>query len=62
VLIPPHAVAKCAAATGRLVFMVGLSPALYRLIVQARHAENIKNIGVDKILPLTKISLIFAKL
>jgi hypothetical protein len=31
VLNPPYAVAKCAVATGRLAFMGGLSPALYRL-------------------------------
>jgi hypothetical protein len=49
VLIPPHAVAKCAVATGRPAFMGGLSPALLRLIVSARHAENVTNIGIDKI-------------
>jgi hypothetical protein len=42
--------------------MGGLSPALYGLIVTARHAENVTNIGVNKILAPTKISLIFAKL
>jgi len=62
VLIPPHAVAKCAVATGRPAFMDGLSPALYRLIVRARHAENITNIDVKKILAPGKISLIFARL
>ena len=35
VLIPPHAVAKCAVAAGRPAFIDGLSPALYRLIVPA---------------------------
>ncbi len=62
VLIPPHAVAKCVVATGRPAFMGRLSPALYRLIVLARHAENVTNIGVDKILGPAKISLIFTKL
>jgi len=62
VLIPPHAVAKSAVAAGRPAFMGGLSPALYRLIVPARHAENVTNIGIDKILVPAKISLIFAKL
>ncbi len=50
VLILPHAVTKCAVATGRPAFMGRLSPALYRLIVPARHAENITNIGINKIL------------
>ncbi len=62
VMIPPHAVAKCAVASGRPAFMGGLSPALYRLVVPAGHAENVTNIGVDKILAPAKISLIFAKL
>jgi hypothetical protein len=62
VLIPPRAVAKCAVAAGRLVFMGGLSPALFCLIVPACHAENVKNIGVDKILASAKISQISAKL
>jgi hypothetical protein len=62
VLIPPYAVAKCAVATGRPAFMGGISSALYRLVVPARHAENVTNIGVDKILAPAKISLIFAKL
>ncbi len=39
-----------------------LSPALYRLIVLARHAEKVTNIGVGKILAPAKISVIFAKL
>ncbi len=62
VLIPPHAVAKCAVADGHPAFMGRLSPALYRLIVPARHAENVTNIGVGKILVPAKISVIFAKL
>ncbi len=62
VLIPPHAVVKCAIVPGCLAFMGGLSPALYQLIVPARHAEKVTNIGVDKILAPAKISLIFAKL
>ncbi len=62
VLIPPHAVAKCAVATGRPTFTGGLSHALYRLIVRARHVENVTIIGVDKISAPAKISLIFAKL
>ncbi len=62
VLIPPRAVAKCAVVPGRPAFMGGLSLALYWLIVPARHAENITNIGVNKILAAAKISLIFAKL
>jgi hypothetical protein len=43
-------------------FMGGLSPALYQLIVRARHVENVTNIGVNKILAPSKISLIFARL
>ena len=62
VLIPPRALTKCAVAAGRPALMGGLSPALYRLIVPARHAENVTNIGIDKILVPAKISLIFAKL
>jgi hypothetical protein len=65
VTIPPHAVAKCAVASGHPAFMGGLSPALYRLVVQlvpACCAENVTNIGIDKILAPAKISLIFAKL
>jgi hypothetical protein len=48
-LIPLHAVAKCGIASGRPAFMAGLSLALCRLIVPARHAENIKNFGANKI-------------
>jgi hypothetical protein len=47
-LISPCAVTKCADAPGHPAFMGGLSPALYQLIVLARHAENVTNIGVDK--------------
>jgi hypothetical protein len=42
--------------------MGGISPALYRLVVPARHSENVTNIGINKILAPGKISLIFAKL
>jgi hypothetical protein len=42
--------------------MGGLSPALYQLVVPARHAENVTNIGVNKRKAPTKISLIFGKL
>jgi hypothetical protein len=38
------------------------SPALYRLLALAPHAEKVTNIGIDKILAPAKISLIFAKL
>jgi hypothetical protein len=49
VLIPLHAVTKCGVASGRPAFMGGLSPALYWLIVPARHAENVTNFGTNKI-------------
>jgi hypothetical protein len=49
VLIPLHAVAKCGIASGRPAFMGRLSPVPYRLIVPARHAENVTNFGADKI-------------
>jgi hypothetical protein len=62
VLIPPHAIAKCALASVRPAFMGGLSPALYQLVVLACYAENVTNIEVDKISAPAKISLIFAKL
>ncbi len=55
VLIPPRVVDKCAIAAGRTAFMGGLSPALYRLIVPARHTVNVTNIGVDKISAPAKI-------
>jgi hypothetical protein len=42
--------------------MGGLSPPLYQLVVLARHAENVTNIGVDKVSAPAKISLIFTKL
>jgi hypothetical protein len=62
VLISPHAVAKCGVAAARPAFMGGLSLALYRLIVPARHAKYITNLRVDKIFVPTKFSLIFTKL
>jgi len=49
VLLSLHAVAKCGVASGRPAFMGGVSPVLYRLIVPARHAENVTNFGADKI-------------
>jgi hypothetical protein len=49
-LISLHAVTKCGIFSGCPAFMSGLSPALYQLIVPARHAENIKNFGTDKTL------------
>jgi hypothetical protein len=58
----PRAVTKCVVAACRSAFMGRLSPALYRLICTGRHAENVTNIGVDKISAPAKISLIFAKL
>jgi hypothetical protein len=48
VLLSLHAVAKCGVASGRPAFMGGVSPVLYRLIVPARHAENVTNFGADK--------------
>jgi hypothetical protein len=50
VLLSLHAVVKFGIASSRLAFMGGLSPVLYRLIVPARHAENVTNFGADKIL------------
>jgi hypothetical protein len=58
IMISPRAVTKCAVAAGCLAFMGGLSPTPYRLIVPARNAENVTNIGVDKIPAPAKISLI----
>jgi hypothetical protein len=49
VLISPCAVTKCVFAAGRPAFMGGLFPALYRLIVPACQAENVTNIGVNKL-------------
>jgi hypothetical protein len=49
VLLSLHAVAKCGIVSGRPAFMGGLSPLLYRLIVPARHAENVTDFGADKI-------------
>ena len=40
VLIPSHAVPKCGVASGCPAFMGGLSPAPYRLVVPASHAEK----------------------
>jgi hypothetical protein len=45
VLFSPHVVAKCGVVSARSTFMGGLSPLLYRLIVPARHAENVKKTG-----------------
>jgi hypothetical protein len=50
VLIPLRAVAKCGVASGRPAFIGGLSPALYRLVVPARHAKNVTNFRAHKIL------------
>jgi hypothetical protein len=49
VLLSLHAVTKCGVASGRPAFMGGLSSVLYRLIVPARHAENVTNFGTVKI-------------
>jgi hypothetical protein len=49
VLLSLHAVVKYGVASSRPAFMGGLSPVLYRLIVPARHAENITNFSADKI-------------
>jgi hypothetical protein len=49
VLIHLHSVAKGGVAPGCHAFMGGLSRVLYRLIVQAHHAENVTNFGADKI-------------
>ncbi len=61
-LYSPRAVAKCAVATDRPALLADPLPHCTGLFVPARHAENITNIGVDKILAPAKISLIFAKL
>jgi hypothetical protein len=50
VLIPSHAVTKCGVASGHPAFMGELSPVPYRLVVPARHTENITNFCADKIL------------
>jgi hypothetical protein len=50
VLIPLHAVAKCGVGSGCPAFMGRLSPILYQLILLARHAENVTNIGANEIL------------
>ncbi len=49
VLLSLHAVVKCGVASSRPAFMGGPSPILYRLIVPARHAENVTNFNGDKI-------------
>jgi hypothetical protein len=49
VLLSLPAVVKCGAASSRPAFMGGLSPVLYRLIVPARHAENVTNFSDNKI-------------
>jgi hypothetical protein len=54
-LSSPCAVTKCAAAPGCPAFMGGLSPTLYQLIVPACHAQNVTNIGVNKISAPAKI-------
>jgi hypothetical protein len=56
VLIPSHAVPKWGVASGCPAFMGGLSPAPFRLVVPASHAENVTNFGIDKILVPDKIS------
>jgi hypothetical protein len=55
VLLSLHAVVKCGIASSRFVFMGGLSPLLYRLIVPARHAENLTKFGATKYWRLPKI-------
>jgi hypothetical protein len=45
VLLSVHAVIKCGIASRFPAFMGGLSPILDRLVVLARHAENVKNFG-----------------
>ena len=57
VLLSLHAVAKCGVASGSPAFMGGLSPALYRLVVLAPLAENVTNIGVDKILAPVQLKI-----
>jgi hypothetical protein len=48
VLLFVHAVVKCGVASTCPAFMGGLSPVLSRLIVPARHAENVKKFGSAK--------------
>jgi hypothetical protein len=48
VLLSLHAVVKCGIASSRPAFMGGLSPLMYQLIIPARHAENVTNLGVNK--------------
>jgi hypothetical protein len=61
VLLSLPAVVKCGVASSRPAFMGGLTPVLYRLIVPARHAENVTNFSADKISVTGLNSLIFRK-
>ncbi len=49
VLLSVHAVVKWGIASSCPAFRGGLSPVLYRLVVPARQAENVKNFGANKI-------------
>jgi hypothetical protein len=49
VLLSLHAVVKRDIASSCPAFMGGLSPVLHQLFVPARHTENVKNFGTDKI-------------
>jgi hypothetical protein len=49
VLFSVHAVAKYGVASGCPAFMGRLSLVLYRLVVQACHAENLTKLGTIKI-------------
>ncbi len=60
--LPEGVDSKCGVASGHPAFMGVLSPVPYRLVVPARHAENVTNFGADKISASAKISLILAKL
>ncbi len=44
-LLSVHAVVKWGIASLCHAFMGGLSPVLYQLVVPARHAENVQNLG-----------------
>jgi hypothetical protein len=44
-LLSVHAVVKWVIAFLCTAFMGGLSPVLYRLVVPARHGENVQNLG-----------------
>jgi UDP-N-acetylglucosamine:LPS N-acetylglucosamine transferase len=48
VLFSLHVVTKCGVASARSAFMAD-STVLYRLIVPARHAENVKKFGAAKL-------------